>query len=83
MPEGGLFQLPLPRPVADTSKLRVDVSRLLTASPDGLEVYVVMGYTPVFVPGSTDPVYWEYKVEKMSTQTGEHEVIAVLPTPFA
>jgi hypothetical protein len=33
--------------------------------------------------GSTDPVYWEYKVEKMWTQTGEHEVIAVLPTPFA
>jgi len=83
LPEGGLVQLPSPKAVADASKLRVDISRLLTASSDGLVVYVVMAYTPVFVPGFAGAVYWEYKIEKMSTQTGEHEVISVLSTPYA
>ena len=82
LPEGDLVQLPAPKPVADTSKLRVDISRLLTASSDGLVVYVVMAYTPVFVPGSAAAVLGVQGARKMSAQTGEHRGDRGTPGPL-
>jgi hypothetical protein len=83
LPRGSLSETPSPSPRNDKPQLRMTISRLLSASFDGSEIYVIMAYMPPFVAGSTSSVYCEYKIERMSTKTGEHEVIAVLPTPYA
>jgi len=83
LPDGSVSRIPLPRASADDPQVHVTISRLLSASFDGSEVYVVVAHMPPFVPGSAAPVYCEYRVERMSTTTGEHEAIAVLRTPYA
>ena len=83
LPDGNLSPIPLPRVSTDNPRVRVTISRLLNASIDGSEVLVVLAHMPPFVAGSTAPVYCEYRVEKMSTTTGEHDAIAVLRTPYA
>jgi hypothetical protein len=83
LPDGQLSELPLPPKSTDPSILRVDISRLLGSSFDGSYLYVVVAYTPVFASDASVPVYWEYKVAKMSCASGDLDIITILPTPFA
>lgn len=81
LPDGLATELPEAQDPTDTTGRSIGLTTVVGASADGASLTVVLIYMPR--KGSDARYKIEHKLAYMRADTGEIEVIATLPTPFA